>query len=69
MAFQCRSCYKDKVAFDMAGFKSKGPCENCHYTDICIDAPFNTDPRWKLNVAEDLARLEVQRSGKTQQQS
>lgn len=56
MAFQCRGCYNDKDWFDTGSFKSKGPCETCHYTDICIDAPFNTDPRWKENLIHDLTQ-------------
>jgi hypothetical protein len=55
MAFQCESCYKDKSAFMWASL-SVGPCENCGYTDYCLDLPFDIDPKWKANVKAQLEK-------------
>lgn len=60
--FICRGCAANKEAFDLGMFKSKGPCENCGYTDICIDIHHSSplsdiDPNWEQNLADDLARL------------
>lgn len=55
MAFMCRDCAHPtlKPDFDWAHL-SKGPCENCKYVDLCIDRPFQIDPKWKENVTKTL---------------
>lgn len=55
MAFQCASCYRKKQEFTWR-MLSKGKCENCGYKDVCVDAPFDIDPNWKLNVTADLKK-------------
>lgn len=58
--FVCRGCLKDKEAYEFSMSKSTGPCENCHYTDVCADIPHAfaaIDPKWKLNLYNDLTRL------------
>lgn len=57
--FLCKDCthpeYKDYFEF---AFISKGPCENCGYTDICIESPHDVkiDPNWQENVELSLMR-------------
>ena len=58
MAFQCEGCYADKSEFMYASL-SRGPCENCGYTDVCVDRPFNIDPNWKQNLVKDLIRANL----------
>lgn len=55
--FICRGCAKNKADWDEHMFRSKGPCENCHYTDICIDDRVEIDPNWKKNLEADLAEI------------
>jgi len=57
--FVCQGCIKDKKQFAYAAFKSKGPCENCRYTDVCVDIPsfaVDIDPKWKANLYRDLTK-------------
>lgn len=66
--FLCESCthpsHKDRFMFNLL---SKGPCENCGYTDTCIDIWSGTpgpliDPNWEANVQKDLERLNADRA-------
>lgn len=55
--FICKGCSKDKSVFDWAHL-SKGPCENCHFTDLCTDfKDTEIDPKWKENLRADLERI------------
>jgi hypothetical protein len=57
MAFICRDCIeparKDEFVWRPL---SHGPCENCHYTDDCVDTKAGIDPNWHENVLASLAR-------------
>lgn len=54
--FVCRGCIKDKSLFDQTIFKSKGPCENCRYIDICVDIRgVQIDSNWRKNLEHDLS--------------
>jgi hypothetical protein len=57
MAFICKDCiepaHKDEFIFRPL---SHGPCENCHYTDDCVDIKgVGIDPKWRENVQASLA--------------
>jgi hypothetical protein len=47
MAFLCKDCihpdYRQEFFYRPI---SHGPCENCHYTDSCVDTKSPTDPKW-----------------------
>ena len=59
MAFICRDCiapaHKDEFMYSPL---SHGPCENCHYTDDCVDTRAGIDPNWRKNVQASLALVE-----------
>jgi len=56
MAFICRDCiapaHKDEFMYSPL---SHGSCENCHYTDDCVDTRAGIDPKWRENVQASLA--------------
>lgn len=62
MAFQCQDCYSDKGAFIISYGRSRGPCENCGFTDLCVDAPFSIDPKWRENVQATLDKAGITQS-------
>ena len=63
MAFICSDCIepraKDELTYRPV---SHGPCENCGYTDDCVDTKAGIDPKWRENVAETLKRLGILRA-------
>lgn len=57
MAFQCMDCYRNNQMEFM--FRSYGPCENCGYTNYCIDAPFDIAPNWKDRLKRTLIAAKI----------